>query len=784
MRKAGKLFIGALSVGALVGTGYPAWTVNYGGATKVDKEVNPVFDTELVINGAGLVVTDKETELNFTEEADADFEISYYVSPSNTNWYDHIYADDAAVDINVTVSGVNNKADDSWKEYIVAPTAEIGYEDWLGADAKTAGKYEVNLTFAWNEAKPSERWASLTPAEQEVNYRAMLEAVAGLKFVVTFELYSMPRVVTSVTLDKQLLELSDRDNKTGKLVATVLPEKAADKSLTWISENAEVATVDQEGNVTAVGVGETVIKATSVNNIFASATVRVTHDLLPISFSASGDVNYVEINATYLTDDAGWQEADLKANDLSYLIGKKLNLNVQAIENYVLDSVKVIATKGEANYPKDVEITPNGASYEFTVEEGFDHKIEVAAHLHGSTEADPLTIDEANTIGLGTAGTATEEKYYVKGVVTGVQYSTKFSNYDYVYFKTLSGADFSFYQFKNINNTTFTSENAIAVGDVVTGYGSLSMYSGKAQMAKQGVLVEQTKVERNVEVTLGEHVSATEELPAKLERFSSKEIKVNFEEGYRLAEVTGATLKEGTTDTFVINMLNEDLTVSITAELIPTTLQTVTLSASASSVKVGESVTLSVETDPADWDKSGVTYAITEGSSYATIESGALKGVAKGTVKVQATIDNVVSNVLEIEVKEAGEAEPVTETVVFADVQEEYGWTNSTQYSSFNICNDIITITMNGGANTGKYYDNGENFRIYGGESGTFTVSSATGYKIVSLSITFVTSKTSNFANYTSGSLVNVDGSTYTFSTTGTSGYAGVSSITVTYQAI
>jgi uncharacterized protein YjdB len=445
MRKAGKLFIGALSVGALVGTGYAAWTVNYGGATKVDKEVNPVFDTELVINGAGLVVTDKETELNFTEEADADFEISYYVSPSNTNWYDHIYADDAAVDINVTVSGVNNKADDSWKEYIVAPTAEIGYEDWLGADAKAAGKYEVNLTFAWKEAKPSERWASLTPAEQEVNYRAMLEAVAGLKFVVTFELYSMPRVVTSVTLDKQLLELSDRDNKTGKLVATVLPEKAADKSLTWTSENEQVATVDQEGNVTAVGVGETVIKATSVNNIVASATVRVTHDVLPISFVGEGNLDLVEINATYLTDDAGWQQADLKAEDLSYLIGKQLNLNVQPIENHVLDSVTVIATRGdEEPYDKELEITPNGASYQFTVEEGFAHKIVVEAHKHGTIEGDPLSVAEAIEIATKQGSTASTDEYYAKGFVTSVvtAYSSQYGNITFNFADTADGTDF------------------------------------------------------------------------------------------------------------------------------------------------------------------------------------------------------------------------------------------------------------------------------------------------------------------------------------------------------
>lgn len=52
--------------------------------------------------------------------------------------------------------------------------------------------------------------------------------------------------------------------QTQQLTATVLPANAADKSVTWSSENASVATVDQNGLVTAVAVGQPVkIYATS-----------------------------------------------------------------------------------------------------------------------------------------------------------------------------------------------------------------------------------------------------------------------------------------------------------------------------------------------------------------------------------------------------------------------------------------------------------------------------------------------------------------------------------------
>ena len=57
-------------------------------------------------------------------------------------------------------------------------------------------------------------------------------------------------VVTSVTLDVQTLDLQVGDVHT--LVATVLPENATDKAVTFESENDEVATVDDYGLVVAV----------------------------------------------------------------------------------------------------------------------------------------------------------------------------------------------------------------------------------------------------------------------------------------------------------------------------------------------------------------------------------------------------------------------------------------------------------------------------------------------------------------------------------------------------
>lgn len=69
--------------------------------------------------------------------------------------------------------------------------------------------------------------------------------------------------VTSVELDKTNLKL--KKGETEKLAATVKPEDATDKTLTWSSSNPAVASVSEDGLVEAVAAGEAVISAVAHN---------------------------------------------------------------------------------------------------------------------------------------------------------------------------------------------------------------------------------------------------------------------------------------------------------------------------------------------------------------------------------------------------------------------------------------------------------------------------------------------------------------------------------------
>ena len=79
--------------------------------------------------------------------------------------------------------------------------------------------------------------------------------------------------VTEVTLDKTELTLTE--GETGTLTATVKPDNADNRKVTWSSDKTEIATVDGAGKVTAVKAGEAVVTVTTEDG-GKTATCKVT----------------------------------------------------------------------------------------------------------------------------------------------------------------------------------------------------------------------------------------------------------------------------------------------------------------------------------------------------------------------------------------------------------------------------------------------------------------------------------------------------------------------------
>ena len=79
--------------------------------------------------------------------------------------------------------------------------------------------------------------------------------------------------VTEVTLDKTELTLTEGETET--LTATVRPDNADNRKVTWSSDKTEVATVDGAGRVTAVKAGEATVTVTTEDG-GKTATCKVT----------------------------------------------------------------------------------------------------------------------------------------------------------------------------------------------------------------------------------------------------------------------------------------------------------------------------------------------------------------------------------------------------------------------------------------------------------------------------------------------------------------------------
>ncbi|MCY9547274.1 Ig-like domain-containing protein [Lysinibacillus xylanilyticus] len=120
--------------------------------------------------------------------------------------------------------------------------------------------------------------------------------------------------VESITLDKNEIELIEGSQD--KLTATVLPENATNKKVVWTSSDDSIATVDQNGNVTALREGQAIITAKVENTeLVATATVIVkklnnesSNAILSITL-VNGITKEYDVTNTVLNNYLNWFES-------------------------------------------------------------------------------------------------------------------------------------------------------------------------------------------------------------------------------------------------------------------------------------------------------------------------------------------------------------------------------------------------------------------------------------------------------------------------------------------
>ena len=81
--------------------------------------------------------------------------------------------------------------------------------------------------------------------------------------------------VSGITLNPNI-SLKIKEGGSSKIIATVVPSNATNASVKWVSSSPDVATVDDNGNVTALKAGSTTITCTAVDGSGVSAVCPVT----------------------------------------------------------------------------------------------------------------------------------------------------------------------------------------------------------------------------------------------------------------------------------------------------------------------------------------------------------------------------------------------------------------------------------------------------------------------------------------------------------------------------
>jgi|GEM_PF-2569089 len=198
--------------------------------------------------------------------------------------------------------------------------AELVVGNTLQLTATVSPSNATDKSVTWNSSNASV--ATVTPTglvSAKAEGTANIMASCGGKSAICKLTVKKPVVaVASVELDKPEITLDAEETYT--LKATVKPDNATDKTVTWASSKPDVATVDSNGKVTGVNNGvasvtatccgksasckvTVVVKVKSITLSQASATISVGEDPLILTATVSPD-NAADKTVTWSTNNA------------------------------------------------------------------------------------------------------------------------------------------------------------------------------------------------------------------------------------------------------------------------------------------------------------------------------------------------------------------------------------------------------------------------------------------------------------------------------------------------
>ena len=310
--------------------------------------------------------------------------------------------------------------------------------------------------------------------------------------------------VTKVELSTSTLALTEGGSET--LTATITPDNASNKSLTWSSDNQNVATVEN-GKVTAVGAGTATIKATAADGSGKSDTCTVTVtaktyslsvDKSTLNFGSITEGDTLPAAQTVMVKNTGNQTVTLEQPtatnfEIGTLSEKELAPN--AIATFTIQPKDKLP---RGSYSEQITISGNdGASATltatFTVKEPpytgkYSYELTTSVGDHGS-----LTVDRYATEGEKVTITVTPDEAYKLddlSVTAGGKEVTLTAGGDGTYTFTMPSADVKITAtFAEDPDWTEPEEPATDVSDIFLDIAPNAWYKDAVQYAYAGGLM-------------------------------------------------------------------------------------------------------------------------------------------------------------------------------------------------------------------------------------------------------------------------------------------------------
>ena len=206
--------------------------------------------------------------------------------------------------------------------------------------------------------------------------------------------------VESIELNQTTLYLPIGDSF--QFEATILPENATNKKLTWISSDESLATVTSKGKVTGIAEGPVTIIAQSNNGVEGICNVEVIDTYVPVE-----EIVVTNVPSGVLNLSTNGTEPDELVLDIQVLPENATNKNVFGrvrnkyedfavyVENITETSIRVKGLCYDCKHPNLVDIISNDNGVKTTIEVYVDTQLESVSLSKNTINIDPGFIEDS-----------------------------------------------------------------------------------------------------------------------------------------------------------------------------------------------------------------------------------------------------------------------------------------------------------------------------------------------------------------------------------------------------